>query len=80
MEFTAISARPMTPATRRRGQEFSFQLGLPEVRGIVNGTARFVSSATVGVVWTAISPVVGFRLAALLRAAGTLALLRVKTD
>lgn len=48
--------------------------------GTVNGTAKFVSSATVGVVWTAISPVVGFGLAALLMAAGTLALLRVKTD
>ena len=48
--------------------------------GTVNGTAKFISSATVGVVWTAISPVVGFGLAALLMAVGTMALLRVKND
>lgn len=45
--------------------------------GTVNGTAKFISSATVGVVWTAVSPILGFGLAALLMAAGTLALLRV---
>ena len=48
--------------------------------GTVNGTAKFVSSATVGVVWTAVSPVLGFGLAALLMGAGTLALLRVGPD
>lgn len=46
--------------------------------GTVNGAARFVSSATVGVVWSAVSPVLGFGLAALLMAAGTLTLLRVR--
>lgn len=46
--------------------------------GMVNGAAKFASSATVGVIWTAISPVAGFGLAAALMAAGTLALLRVK--
>ena len=46
--------------------------------GTVNGAAKFVSSATVGLVWTAISPTLGFGLAALLMAAGTLALMRVK--
>lgn len=45
--------------------------------GTVNGVAKFVSSATVGVVWTTVSPVVGFGLATLLMAAGTLALRRV---
>lgn len=48
--------------------------------GTVNGVAKFVSSATVGVVWTAISPLVGFWLAAVLMAAGTLTLLRVKSN
>jgi len=43
--------------------------------GSVNGVAKFVSSATVGVVWTALSPVVGFALAAVLMAAGTWALI-----
>lgn len=43
--------------------------------GTVNGVAKFVSSATVGVVWTAVSPTLGFGLAALLMAAGTLALI-----
>jgi len=44
--------------------------------GTVNGVAKFVSSATVGIVWTAVSPIAGFGLAALLMAGGTLALLR----
>ncbi|MBB3181219.1 MFS transporter [Variovorax sp. Sphag1AA] len=43
--------------------------------GTVNGVAKFVSSATVGTVWTALSPVVGFALAAVLMAAGTWALI-----
>jgi MFS family permease len=43
--------------------------------GTVNGAAKFISSASVGVVWTAVSPVVGFGLAAVLMAAGTLTLL-----
>lgn len=46
--------------------------------GAVNGAAKFVSSATVGVVWTAISPVVAFGFAALLMATGTLLLWRRK--
>ncbi|MEQ1440097.1 MFS transporter [Fontimonas sp. SYSU GA230001] len=46
--------------------------------GTVNGGAKFLSSATVGVVWTAASPVLGFGLAALLMAAGTAALARVQ--
>lgn len=46
--------------------------------GTVNGTAKFVSSSLVGAIWTAASPIFGFGLAALLMAAGTLAMLRVK--
>jgi MFS family permease len=46
--------------------------------GTVNGAAKFISSATVGVVWTAVSPVLGFGLAAGMMLAGTLALLRVR--
>jgi MFS family permease len=48
--------------------------------GTVNGTAKFISSAMVGVVWTAVSPALGFGLAAFLMAAGTLALLRVGNE
>jgi len=44
--------------------------------GTVNGVARFVASAAVGTAWTAVSPVFGFGVAALLMAAGTLALAR----
>jgi MFS family permease len=46
--------------------------------GTVNGAAKFVSSAAVGVLWTAISPIFGFGAAAVMMAAGTLALLRVR--
>jgi hypothetical protein len=45
--------------------------------GTVNGTSKFVSSSLVGVLWTVVSPIFGFGLAAVLMAAGTLALLRV---
>lgn len=48
--------------------------------GTVNGTAKFVSSAGVGLVWTALSPVVGFGLAAALMAAGTFMLARLRRN
>jgi len=44
--------------------------------GTVNGTAKFVSSTVVGVLWTVVSPVFSFGLAAVLMAAGTYALVR----
>jgi MFS family permease len=46
--------------------------------GTVNGAAKFVSSSAVGVLWTVVSPIFGFGLAAIAMAAGTLALLRVR--
>jgi MFS family permease len=46
--------------------------------GTVNGAAKFVSSAAVGLLWTAVSPLLAFALAALMMAAGTLALARVR--
>jgi hypothetical protein len=45
----------------------------------VNGTAKFFSSTTVGVLWTAISPVFSFGLAAGMMAFGTLMLVRLQT-
>jgi len=44
--------------------------------GTVNGAAKFVSSAGLGILWTAVSPTFGFGLAAILMAAGTLTLVR----
>jgi MFS family permease len=46
--------------------------------GTVNGTAKFVSSAAVGTLWTVVSPVLSFGLAAALMAVGTLALARLR--
>jgi len=46
--------------------------------GTVNGVVQSISSATVGLEWTVASLIVGFGFAALLRAAGTLALLRLE--
>ena len=46
--------------------------------GTVNGAAKFLSSASVGVVWTAVSPSFAFALAAGFMLAGTLAILRVR--
>jgi MFS family permease len=48
--------------------------------GTVNGATKLVSSAAVGFVWTAVSPTLGFTLAAALMAVGTLSLLRVKDN
>lgn len=45
--------------------------------GTVNGATKFVSSTLVGVAWTAVSPVVGFGLAAVLMLAGTVTLMGV---
>jgi MFS family permease len=50
------------------------------VLGAVNGTAKFVSSAAVGVLWTMASPMFGFGVAALLMGAGTVALTRTLAD
>jgi MFS family permease len=50
------------------------------VLGTVNGTAKFISSTAVGLLWTLVSPVFSFGIAALLMAAGTRALLRVRKD
>ena len=47
--------------------------------GAVNGVAKFISSATVGVVWTAVSPTLAFALAAAFMMTGTLAMLRVRS-
>ncbi|MGQ9660272.1 MAG: MFS transporter [Thermochromatium sp.] len=47
--------------------------------GTVNGVAKFISSASVGVVWTLISPTVAFVLAAGFMSTGALALLRVRS-
>lgn len=46
--------------------------------GTVNGTTKFVSSAMVGMAWTAVSPLFGFGLAALFMAGGTLSLMRLR--
>jgi MFS family permease len=46
--------------------------------GAVNGAAKFVSSSLVGVVWTLVSPLLAFGLAAAMMALGTVALSRVK--
>ncbi len=46
--------------------------------GTANGLTKLVSSTAVGVLWTALSPVLGFMVAALFMAVGTLALARVR--
>lgn len=47
--------------------------------GTVNGTAKLVSSSAVGLIWTLVSPVVAFAVAAGLMVAGTLAMINVRT-
>lgn len=46
--------------------------------GTVNGIAKLISSSAVGLLWTAVSPLLAFGLAAVLMAMGTLALRRVR--
>lgn len=59
----------------------------PEIRATgfgalatVNGAAKFISSAAVGLIWTAVSPIFGFGLAAAFMAAGTIALLKLRQN
>lgn len=47
--------------------------------GTVNGVTKFISSAIVGTVWTAVSPSASFALAAAMMGAGTFALVRLKS-
>lgn len=47
-------------------------------RGTVDGTAKFISSTAVGLLWTLASPVFSFTVAAILMAPGTALLARVK--
>jgi len=47
--------------------------------GLVNGVTKFISSAFVGLIWTAISPVVAFGIAATFMLTGSGALKRVAT-
>jgi hypothetical protein len=54
---------------------FATSYGAP---GTVNAAAKFVSSTAVGVLWTVVSPVFSFAVAAVPMAAGTLALIRVR--
>jgi hypothetical protein len=46
--------------------------------GTVNGTAKFISSAAVGLLWTILSPVFSFSIAAFMMALGTIALIRTR--
>ncbi len=46
--------------------------------GTVNGTAKFVSSTVVGLIWTVVSPIFSFALAALFMTVGTVVLLWIK--
>ncbi|QKE40271.1 MAG: hypothetical protein HO274_02185 [Ferrovum myxofaciens] len=46
--------------------------------GTINGVAKFLSTASIGVVWTAVSPVLAFALTAGFMLAGTFALPRVR--
>jgi len=48
--------------------------------GTVNGTAKFISSSLVGVLWTAFSPALGFSVAALFMIAGTMTLIRLPSQ
>lgn len=48
--------------------------------GTVNGTTKFISSTTVGALWTLVSPVFSFGLAAALMIVGTVALVRIATQ
>lgn len=46
--------------------------------GTVNGAAKFVSSAAVGVLWSAVSPTLAFGVAAAMMVLGTFALIRLR--
>lgn len=74
--YTAVQEALESPMTAGLvgGETLDLAVG---ALGTVNGLAKFASSALVGVVWSTLSPSLAFGVAALLMAAGTLALGRV---
>jgi len=68
---STVTAEMVEPATQ------ALSLG---ALGTVNGTAKFISSTAIGVLWTAVSPVFGFGLAAVLMGLGTLALMQLSAS
>lgn len=76
--YTAVQEALESTVTASQVSSETLGLSLGAL-GTVNGTAKFLSSAMVGMLWTAVSPVLGFGLAALCMLAGTWLLKRVST-
>lgn len=75
--YMAVQEALESTVTANMVQAETMTMGIGAL-GTVNGVAKFISSATVGVVWTAVSPEVAFTLAAGFMLAGTLLILRVR--
>ncbi|WMJ08219.1 MFS transporter [Nitrosomonas sp. sh817] len=75
--YVAVQEALESTVTAEMVQAETMTMGIGAL-GTVNGTVKFVSSATVGVVWTAVSPEVAFTLAAGFMLAGTWLILRVR--
>lgn len=76
--YTAVQEALESTVTSELVDEATLATSLGAL-GTVNGATKFVSSTAVGVLWTAVSPVFGFGVAAVAMAAGTVALFRVRS-
>jgi hypothetical protein len=77
--YVAVQEALESTVTARMVEKETLALSIGAL-GTVNGTAKFVSSTMVGVLWTAVSPMFGFGLAAVLMAAGTFVLLQARRE
>jgi MFS family permease len=77
--YMAVQEALESTATAAFVTEATLGTGLGAL-GTVNGTAKFIASATVGVLWTAVSPVFGFGLAAAFMIVGAIMLTRLRRN
>jgi MFS family permease len=75
--YVAVQEALESTVTAELVQDETMTLSLGAL-GTVNGAAKFLSSAMVGLIWTAVSPQLAFVLAAGFMLAGTLAIWRVR--
>jgi len=75
--YTAVQETLETTVTAEMVSGESLAMGYGAL-GTLNGTGKLVSSAAVGLLWTGLTPVLAFGLAAAVMASGTILLLRVR--
>lgn len=76
--YVAVQGAPESTVTAESFHTKTLNLGIGML-GTVNGAAKFASSASVGLLWTSLSPIAAFGVAAVLMGAGTVLLAGAET-